>query len=377
MDPAALAQSSPEEQAIFLAALLEGPALEPPLGASSNFDHPGGSHAIGYSVVLLGSIVAALAVLLRLWSRALLKTFRIEDALLISALGLFAGHSYVLYELAIFPGFEVHQWNIQLQNLFPILYHVHLGSIFYGLVIMLLKVAILLDWLKIFVPRGQRNAVFWISHVMICANILFYGVGTLVEIFQCSPRTKIWNPLVEGKCPIDMRSHNMAAGIVNLISDLVILGLPQRVIWQLHMSRASKIGISLLFGIGIFACASAAVRLYYIYRLLHTSDQLYIVSIAGLWGVGEMTAGFLIIGFPSLPKVVKALPFSDSVVSLLRQITRPGSSGHAEGQAETRRGLPSWHKAAPLKKRRDQFEVSELSEYDLPDRDRVHMGDRR
>lgn len=86
MDPAALAQSSPEEQAIFLAALLEGPALEPPLGASSNFDHPGGSHAIGYGVVLLGSIVAALAVLLRLWSRALLKTFRIEDALLISAL---------------------------------------------------------------------------------------------------------------------------------------------------------------------------------------------------------------------------------------------------------------------------------------------------
>ncbi|KAI4947914.1 hypothetical protein J4E86_008431 [Alternaria arbusti] len=341
MDPAALAQSSPEEQAIFLAALLEGPALEPPLGASSNFDHPGGSHAIGYGVVLLGSIVAALAVLLRLWSRALLKTFRIEDALLISAL------------------------------------HVHLGSIFYGLVIMLLKVAILLDWLKIFVPRGQRNAVFWISHVMIWANILFYGVGTLVEIFQCSPRTKIWNPLVEGKCPIDMRSHNMAAGIVNLISDLVILGLPQRVIWQLHMSRASKIGISLLFGIGIFACASAAVRLYYIYRLLHTSDQLYIVSIAGLWGVGEMTAGFLIIGFPSLPKVVKALPFSDSVVSLLRQITRPGSSGHAEGQSETRRGLPSWHKAAPLKKRRDQFEISELSEYDLPDRDRVHMGDRR
>lgn len=39
-----------------------------------------------------------------------------------AAQGLYAGHSYVLYELAIFPGFEVHQWNIQLQNLFPILY---------------------------------------------------------------------------------------------------------------------------------------------------------------------------------------------------------------------------------------------------------------
>jgi len=86
MDPAAFAQSSPEEQATYLAALLEGPALEPPLGTTSNFDHPGGSHAIGYGVVLLGSIVAALAVLLRLCSRALLRTFRLEDALLLSAL---------------------------------------------------------------------------------------------------------------------------------------------------------------------------------------------------------------------------------------------------------------------------------------------------
>ena len=38
--------------------------------------------------------------------------------------------------------------------------HMYLATIFYGIVIMLLKAAILLDWLRIFIPRGQRNAMF-------------------------------------------------------------------------------------------------------------------------------------------------------------------------------------------------------------------------
>jgi hypothetical protein len=130
--------------------------------------------------------------------------------------------------------------------------HVHLGSIFYGLVIMLLKAAILLDWLRIFVPRGQRNAMFWISHGLIWSNVLFYGVGTIVEIFQCTPREKIWNALYEaGSCPIHMPAHMFASGIINLVSDIMILALPQKVIWKLHISTHNKVGVSLLFAVGI------------------------------------------------------------------------------------------------------------------------------
>ncbi|KAF2877772.1 hypothetical protein BDV95DRAFT_588804 [Massariosphaeria phaeospora] len=361
MDPALIATMSPEEQAAFMTALLEGPALEAPPGVMYDFENPGGNHALGYGIVILGGVLATISVLLRLHSRLLIKRVNIEDALLIAALGLYAGHEYCVYSLALFPGMQVHQWNVQLKNMIPILYNIHIGSVFYGLIIMLLKAAILLDWIRIFVPHGQRNAMFWISHAMIWSNVLFYGVGTLVELFQCTPREKIWNPLVEGSCPINMKSHNIASGVINLVSDLIIIGLPQQMIWKMQISRPTKIGISLLFAIGVFACASAAVRLYYIYRLLNSPDQLFTVSEAGLWAIGEMTAGFMIMGIPSLPKVVKSLPYSESVLSLLRSLTRPGSSGQ---QTNSRRGLPSWYKPAP-KKRPNQFEVSELNEHDL------------
>lgn len=130
--------------------------------------------------------------------------------------------------------------------------HTHIVSIFYGLIIMLLKVSILLNWLRIFAPMHQRNAVFWVAHVLIWSNVLFYGIGTIVEIFQCTPREKIWNPVYRGgSCPIDMAKHMVASLVINWVSDVAILILPQKVIWKLQVSRGQKVGLSLLFAIGL------------------------------------------------------------------------------------------------------------------------------
>lgn len=75
------------------------------------------------------------------------------------------------------------------------------------------------------------------------------------------------------------------------------------------------------------ACAAAAVRLYYLMVFLNTTDQMFTVSRVGLWSIGEMTAGFLIIGIPSIPKFIKTIPVSESLVSLIRTLTRTQPSG--------------------------------------------------
>ncbi|KAF2004265.1 hypothetical protein P154DRAFT_485419 [Amniculicola lignicola CBS 123094] len=323
MDPTILAALSPAE----IAALWEGPALEPPLGVMPDFDHPGGTHSLGYAV------------------------------------GLYAGFLYCCYDLAMNPGFRVHQWNIPLKQLPHLLYNSHIGSICYGLVIMLLKAAILLSWLRIFVPMGQRNAMFWISHGLIWSNVLFYGIGTAVEIFQCTPREKIWNPLyVGGSCVIEMPMHMRASGVINLISDVIILALPQRVIWSLHISNSRKVGLSFLFAIGAFACISAAVRLVYLLKMLASPDQLYTGSELLFWMIAELTAGFLIMGFPSLPKVVQSLPFTESVVSLIRMLTSAGSRDGTPGGS--RQGLPSWYRR-PSTRRARQTDGSDFDQHDL------------
>lgn len=43
----------------------------------------------------------------------------------------------------------------------------------------------------------------------------------------------------------------MAGAAINVVLDLVILVIPQRIIWRLKMKKAKKIGVSLIFLIGI------------------------------------------------------------------------------------------------------------------------------
>jgi hypothetical protein len=81
-------------------------------------------------------------------------------------------------------------------------------------------------------------------------NILYYVPATFLEIFQCVPRRKIWNPAVPGVCHKGGKTA-VAGSCVNFFSDLVILALPQLVIWRLNMSYKKKVGIALLFAFGV------------------------------------------------------------------------------------------------------------------------------
>jgi len=123
-------------------------------------------------------------------------------------------------------------------------------SILCSIIIMLLKVGILLEWIRIFVPLGIRSPFWWTCHITIVINVIFYVFCIFFEIFHCKPRQKSWEITLPGKC-IDTTKALIAASTVNFASDLVILLLPQKVIWGLRLSRSRKAGIATLFSIGV------------------------------------------------------------------------------------------------------------------------------
>lgn len=119
----------------------------------------------------------------------------------------------------------------------------------YGIVILFLKIGILLHWTEIFVPAGFRNGFWWTCHITIWVNVLFYIICTFIELFGCTPRAKLWDPTLKGKC-LDMLNVNVVSACVNFFSDLIILMLPQRVIWGLQLSIARKVGTAAVFAVG-------------------------------------------------------------------------------------------------------------------------------
>jgi len=71
--------------ATYEALLLEA-ALTPPPGVESDFNNPGGSHSLGYGIIIATSIISAVAVGARIVSSTISRKFVVEDFLLLAAL---------------------------------------------------------------------------------------------------------------------------------------------------------------------------------------------------------------------------------------------------------------------------------------------------
>ncbi|KAI0966405.1 hypothetical protein F4678DRAFT_475912 [Xylaria arbuscula] len=289
---------------------------------------PGPAGDIGYHrlpefIIVLAGIVGFLAIATRLYARYKIKKLGIPDILLVISLGFFGVILYNGFEAAIYPGFGVHIWQFNPKLATASHFNFKLGTISFGLGIAFLKIAILLDWMQIFVPTGTRNTLFWILHFLVWSNALFYFIGTFIDVFVCPPED-----VGAVKCNTDLVKYIISSGIINLISDLTILITPHCVIWKLNMSNAQKKGISFLFLIGICALA----RVLYVIKAYRTRDNLYYSVINNIWAIAEQTFGFLVIGIPAIPKAFHDLRWAKRFGTFVRsQSGKPSEHHDREG----------------------------------------------
>ncbi|KAI1127897.1 hypothetical protein F5Y10DRAFT_242005 [Nemania abortiva] len=184
---------------------------------------------------------------------------------------------------------------------------IYLGSNFAGPALLCIRAAIILDWIKIFVPTGTRNAFFWTSYILLGIVVTFYVAIIFAENLSCIPREKIWDPLVPGGHCISQQALITAVSSINLVADLTILVLPQMVIWKLHMSTSKKVGISFIFAVALLNVAVAAIRISTSVGYLHTTDATYQVGTVILAGFAELTLLFIVACVPSVPKAFGSL----------------------------------------------------------------------
>ncbi|KAI8623621.1 hypothetical protein F5Y19DRAFT_492473 [Xylariaceae sp. FL1651] len=283
--------------------ILNGPALMPPPGIVSNFDSPPNGDALAYTAVTLCLVVSTIAVSIRVYAKFICaRRIKLEDCLVIVAYGLFVGYIYITYWLLDIIGFFVHQWDVRLKDFWTLLYIIHIGSSLYAVTMLIMKASILKEWSRIFVPYGTRNAFWWTSHVVIVINVLFYGASVFLENLSCFPYQRIWDKTVPGSQCIDFKVTPLAGASINVILDLITLILPQRTIWSLQLSRKKKIGVSLVFAIGVLACAAATARIVYTVFYFRSDDTAYTLSALSLWLIAEMTCMFMIFAGPAAPQ---------------------------------------------------------------------------
>lgn len=116
----------------------------------------------------------------------------------------------------------------------------------------LVKNAILLEWTHIFVLKKTRNSFFWLCHALIAVNTMLYIASVVATHLMCIPMEAMWYPWLaqDSKC-IDRKPADVSVMGFNLLTDIIILFLPQRIIWKLKLPKAKRIGITIVFSIGL------------------------------------------------------------------------------------------------------------------------------
>lgn len=358
---------------------MDKPAMSPPPGVDPNFDDPPNQNTMALAVMSVCLAVSTIAIVLRLYSRwAVVQMVRCQDYLLLASFGIYIAMLGMLYRLRNEPGWFIHTWDLHMRDeveflrvsqphcrdfgspklehrntetLWPTQVIVIGTYLFLGLLASL-KTAILMEWIHIFLPDGSRNLFFWACYLVIWANIIFCLVTAIIYSLACVPHAYLWNHTIEGGyCRMSTAYIGLSTACFVFATDIIILFIPQRVIWQLNMSRSRKAGVSFVFALGLAACAASIVRLYVHVERSESADITYHLSSMMLAGVGESACGILVLCVPAVPKAFAGLklsgllpsgPFWSSWMSLARH----RSSQESRKKKYTGDGASAWPESA-------------------------------
>ena len=133
-------------------------------------------------------------------------------------------------------------------------------EIYYCPLIFTTKLSISLLYLRIFVPN-HRGPRYHITNALIWINLLIYIAIMLLSIFQCIPRSRIWNPLVPGYC-INLGVCQTISASMNVFSDVAMLLQPIESIWRLQMATKRKLGVTSIFAVGLLWVSHIIIPVY-------------------------------------------------------------------------------------------------------------------
>ncbi|KAE8342431.1 hypothetical protein BDV24DRAFT_150357 [Aspergillus arachidicola] len=345
---------------------LDGPAHPPPDGVTPNFDNPTNRNALAIGVLAACVAVTTICFLMRIYARVyLLRKIQLEEILVVLAYGCYWGPAYTAFAMVKMPGYFVHQWDVRLRDFIPTNYYVFIFGVCYSFVLPFLKIAILVEWCRLLAPQGLRSrTVFWWGCMATISIQVIAGVAIVLTLnLQCIPHKAIYDLTVPGKC-IDLYKIQLTSASIHLTCDVIMLLLPQPVIWTLKMTWRKRLGVSFVFSLGVLACASAALRLDTIVMYSNAIDPLYSLAPVVLCSMAEMTCGFFIFCLPCIPKIITetgAIHKIKKVLGMKTTTTKPSGYSENYGTGMSAYGSSSYKMSNNI--RREKQKGTESMEY--------------
>ncbi|KJZ71244.1 hypothetical protein HIM_09387 [Hirsutella minnesotensis 3608] len=274
------------------------PSFPAPSGVIPNPTHP--ASLVGLASITAGIGVSLVTVffLLRTYARVFIKrTWTFEDVLVTISWAGTVAYCGIMRATMSHNGGK-HGWDITKAQAHEAAYWFNVASIEYGVMIGMTKLAVLWLYRRVFSPA--RWSKFDNACVALIVLIIgFYASTTIVKIWECAPREKIWNSSLPGTCVGINWILNISGGF-NMVTDYLILLLPVQAVRKLKVDKLKRILIVLTFTFGL--CAPIFATIGFVVRLRNSGnpDKTWNQPEILLWGAGELVSGNLCVCFPEL-----------------------------------------------------------------------------
>ncbi|KAK1140232.1 hypothetical protein N8T08_010529 [Aspergillus melleus] len=254
--------------------------------------------AVFVGVTTVFTFLSTVAVFLRFTSRLLTLSVKWDDWTCFGALILAYG-SFICIIIAAtvaHGGYDI--WFYSMATLEKYMKLVLGFNMMYVGSVTLSKVSILLFYQRIFQIRKPFRIASWIVGFLVFG---FFASNEFGLIFSFSPveaQWKVWLP----NTTIQIKQFWLATGIINVLLDVIILCLPQPLVWKLKMGWKQRILLSGVFCLGGVVCIGSIFRLIYLQKVDLTNPTATQVT-AGNWQVVEMNLSIIcacLATYPSL-----------------------------------------------------------------------------
>ncbi|KAI9036027.1 uncharacterized protein KD926_002506 [Aspergillus affinis] len=243
--------------------------------------------------------LAVMALVLRFWSRGLMKMrFGLDDYLCVVGL-IFTLGCFALSMIMVQLGSGLHVEIVPLENVPKYLQCLYSYQLIYATSILFIKTSILAYYKRIFSVRQFRVAVYVIGAVVFA----WWIAVVLISIFSCKPIHGFWDKAINPKC-VSTKRFYIGNAVPNIVTDVLILAMPIRMVWALQTTRPQKVSLSFIFLLGSFVVICSCVRLYEQFRV-DEPDFTWAMNGTVIWTSLEVSLGVISACLPTMRPLLR------------------------------------------------------------------------
>ncbi|KAL4955810.1 hypothetical protein BDW69DRAFT_182177 [Aspergillus filifer] len=258
-------------------------------------------------------VIAIICVFLRGAGRALGSSFGFDDLSIALGLGVAIAIGVIVFPIRDL-GLGKDIWMIPFDDINKIHYLFNVLTTLYPPCISLIKMSMLFLYLRLF----PGNKIRIVTIITLILTTIWGIIYIFPNIFVCSPRSYAWTSWDgehKGTC-LNQTAIVVSHAIINIILDVWIICLPLPTLLKLKLKMTKKIGVCVMFLIGLLVTILSILRLSTTTGFLKSTNPTRDFVPVSIWSVLEIDLAIICACFPGMRAFFKmVLPSSESSVT--------------------------------------------------------------